>query len=337
MPPISDKNIHTNWWNNLSERLNAKQKHILEEKRCRGVILKVPNQYGGTFILVYWGNGERGKKMELFRLDPAYHEYLTQRVGEKSLDHKVAIIGVGSVGSRIAEHLVLSGVKELTLVDSDIMTVDNLGRHVLSRHYVGLNKAACLAKHLKGRMPGVQINAHHNSLESWLEKNDPNNYDVLVLAIGSPAEERNTLRTAWKENWHCRIVLTFVEAANLGGHAIAFQPGKTGCLECLYDPESGQLRTSMLKYGQNPSQAISSCGSFTPYSAITATRTALLAAELSLPGALLGYHRWTGEESSAKKLELEPSQFWQLLSAGKVPAFIETEKFHRRDCTCCNN
>jgi molybdopterin/thiamine biosynthesis adenylyltransferase len=339
LPPIFNKNPGTNWWHQLSDHLDQTQKQILEKKRCQGVILKVPNRFGETLILVYWGNGERGKEFDLYHLDSAYHEYLTQRTGEQSLDHKIAIIGVGSVGARVAEHLVLSGVKELTLVDCDVMSAANLGRHILSRHYIGFHKSTGVAIHLRDRMPGVRITGSEDSLQNWLIKNDPNDFDVLVFAIGSPAEEREMLRRAWKQNWRCRIVLTFVEAANLGGHAISFQPGHIGCLECLYDQQNGQLRTSMLdlKPGQFPTREISSCGSFTPYSAITATRTALLAAELALPDAALGYHRWSRDDSSAKKLELTPSSFWRMLVNGKVPSFIENSVFHQKDCLCCNS
>jgi len=303
--------------------------------------LRVNNRFGGAHILLYWGNQARGQQFEIYRLEPVYHEYLTRRVGLKSLERRIAVIGVGAVGSRVAEHLALSGVKNLTLVDSDKLSANNLGRHVLSRHFIGMNKAKSLATNLRGRMPGIDVNPCDCTVEDWLKTANPNEFDVIIFATGNIAGERLLFRRAWREGWVCKLISTFVEAANLGGHAIAMQPGERGCLECLYEVEDpitvGSLRTGMLELGQSPSQEISGCGAFTPYSAITATRTALLATELSLPNAEVGYHRWAGPDDMAVALNLYPSEFWHALRNGKVATFISRDIYARNGCPCCSH
>lgn len=338
LPPLVSKPDH-DWWQRLCQNIPVKSRCRLENKRGCGVILRVANRFDGAHLLLYWGNRERGQQLQIYRLVPVYHDYLTRRVGQRSLSRRVAVIGVGAVGSRVAEHLALAGIKHLTLVDSEDMSADNLGRHVLSRDFLGLNKAASLAAHLRRRMPGIDIAHHPCTLQKWLTTARPNDFDVVVLAIGDPAGERLCFRRAWRDGWTCRLVSTFVEAANLGGHAIVMQPGEAGCLECLYEVEdpavSGLLRTVMLEPGQSPSQEISGCGAFTPYSAITATRTALLAAELSLPNTEIGYHRWAGAIDSAKALNLRPSDFWYALRNGKVPTFVPRESYIRDNCPCC--
>ena len=248
---------------------------------------------------------------------------------------------MGAVGSRVAEHLALAGVEHLTLVDPDAMSANNLGRHILSRDFLGLNKAVSMAIHLRKRMPGINIADHAYPLQHWLRAAQPCGFDAIVLAMGDPAGERLLLRRAWREGWTCRLVCAFVEAANLGGHAIAMQPGEPGCLECLYEGEEpetlGLLRTGMLAPGQSPSQEISGCGAFTPYSAITATRTALLAAELALPDAETGYHRWAGSDASAVDLGLRPSDFWNALRKGQALPFVPRQSYIRKGCPCCSN
>lgn len=340
LPPIVSKPNH-DWWRCLCQNVPVKSRCRLEKKRGCGVILRVTNRFGGAHILLYWGNRERGKYLQIYRLEPAYHEYLTRRVGQRSLSRRVAVVGLGAVGSRIAEHLTLAGIKHLTLVDSEVMSANNLGRHVLTREYLGANKANSMAAHLRRRMPGLDIHSMPSTLREWLKIARPNEFDVIVLATGDLAEERLWLRHAWREGWPCRLVSTFVEAANLGGHAIAMQPGEPGCLECLYEimdsTATGFLRTIMLAAGQSPSREISGCGAFTPYSAISATRTALLAAELALPDAEAGYHRWAGSDESALELNLRPSDFWRALREGKVPAFVPRSSYIRKGCPCCGN
>ncbi len=340
LPPLINKPNH-DWWQQLRQNLASKSQCRLDNKRGCGVILRISNRFGGAHILLYWGNVERGQQFHIYRLEPAYHEYLTRRVGQQSLDRKIAIVGVGAVGSRVAEFLVQTGVRHLTLVDSDKMSANNLGRHVLSRNFIGQNKAEGLAVHLRNRMPGVEITPHQSTLQEWLEHTQPNNFDVIVLATGDIAGERLLLRRAWREGWTCKLVCTFVEASNLGGHAISMQPSEKGCLECLCEIDSTTstetLRTIMLAPGQSPLQEISGCGAFTPYSAVSATRTALLATDLSLPNTDVGYHRWAGSDDDAKAVNLRPSEFWYALRNGRAHSFVSREKYIRGDCQCCNS
>jgi molybdopterin/thiamine biosynthesis adenylyltransferase len=245
------------------------------------------------------------------------------------------------VGSRVAEHLALAGVKHLTLVDPDDLSANNLGRHVLTRDLLGVNKAHGLANHLVRRMPGLDVKSHANSMLSWLEMARPNDFEVIILATGDSAGERQLLRRAWREGWTCRLVCVFVETANLGGHAIAMQPREPGCLECLYEIDDldtrGLLRTAMLAPGQVTSQEISGCGAFTPYSAITATRTAIAAVELALTSDDIGYQRWAGSDKDALSLNLQPSEFWTSLRSGRVPSFILRQSYIHEGCPCCRS
>lgn len=340
IPPLV-KNPDNDWWAQLCARLPERTRCRLLRKRGCGVILRVANRFGGALLLLYWGSRNRTHERQVFRLEAAYRDYLNRRVGQTNLEHRAAVIGVGAVGSRVAEHFALAGVKQLTLVDPEDLSANNLGRHVLTRDLLGFNKAQGLANHLARRMPGLDVKFHANSLLSWLETARPNDFEVIVLATGDPAGERQILRRAWRESWTCRLVCVFVEAANLGGHAIAMHPREPGCLECLYevdDPDTrGLLRTAMLEPGQVTSQEISGCGAFTPYSAITATRTAVAAVELALTTDDIGYQRWAGADKDALSLNLHPSDFWTSLRSGRVPSFIPRQSYIREGCPCCSS
>jgi hypothetical protein len=61
---------------------------------------------------------------------------------------RAAVIGAGSVGSKVAEILVRSGISRLTLVDGDVMLPGNTERHTLDWRDVGFRKVHGLKRHL---------------------------------------------------------------------------------------------------------------------------------------------------------------------------------------------
>ena len=64
---------------------------------------------------------------------------------------RVAVVGVGALGSFIADMLVRSGVQNLTLLDGDVVMPGNLVRHLVGPEAVGLSKVAAVKQHLVDR------------------------------------------------------------------------------------------------------------------------------------------------------------------------------------------
>jgi hypothetical protein len=71
-------------------------------------------------------------------------------------DKKVAIVGCGSLGSKIATMLARAGVGDFLLVDDDVLLPDNVVRNDLDWRDVGLHKADAVASKLQLVHPGVQ-------------------------------------------------------------------------------------------------------------------------------------------------------------------------------------
>ena len=55
-----------------------------------------------------------------------------ERVMQKTAEARVIIFGVGGVGSWCAESLVRSGVRHLTIVDSDRVCITNVNRQLMA-------------------------------------------------------------------------------------------------------------------------------------------------------------------------------------------------------------
>lgn len=116
-----------------------------------------------------------------------------QRSGRATTTASVTIVGAGSVGSKLADSLVRSGVQQLCLVDGDVLLPANLERHALTWRAVGLRKVSALRRHLLEIMPGAAIDTIERNL-NWqgspkahaLRIDQIANSTVIVDATGDP-------------------------------------------------------------------------------------------------------------------------------------------------------
>jgi len=126
-----------------------------------GVIL-----FDGLRLHVPMVFGEPGKRMvvsydaifaekDLARLDPEY---------ERLKAAKIAIIGCGSVGSKVAVQLARSGVSGFVLVDGDVLASGNLVRNELDWRSVGVHKAPALGARLREIDPDCAVSARTNPI-----------------------------------------------------------------------------------------------------------------------------------------------------------------------------
>jgi tRNA A37 threonylcarbamoyladenosine dehydratase len=112
-------------------------------------------------------------------------------VGKSAMEQlasvRVAVFGVGGVGSWSAEALVRSGVEQLTLVDSDVVCSTNINRQLQATALsIGKSKVDELAKRLLEINPGVQIDARHIAYTArTCDQFDLGSYDYVLDAIDS--------------------------------------------------------------------------------------------------------------------------------------------------------
>lgn len=126
-------------------------------------------------------------------------------LGEEPMDYianrKVIIFGVGGVGSWCAESLVRSGVKHLTIVDSDRVCVTNINRQLMATtKTVGEVKVEALKKHLLEINPTAEITALQKiySPETYADFH-LEEYDYIVDAIDSLSNKAHLLLEASKQ------------------------------------------------------------------------------------------------------------------------------------------
>ena len=110
----------------------------------------------------------------------------------------VAVVGIGGVGSWIAESLARSGIGTLTLVDLDDICLTNINRqiHALSET-VGQAKATAMARRVRAINPEIVVNeALLFYSESTAERFFEAPYSVVVDAIDSVRQKAHLLAHA---------------------------------------------------------------------------------------------------------------------------------------------
>jgi len=108
-------------------------------------------------------------------------------IGQDCLDKlsssKVAIFGLGGVGSYAAEALARTGIGELTLVDNDVVNETNINRQIIATHKtIGLAKVEVEKQRLLDINPKIKINTHQIFFSDETEF-DFSTYDYVADAI----------------------------------------------------------------------------------------------------------------------------------------------------------
>ena len=106
---------------------------------------------------------------------------------------RVGIVGLGSIGSKVALSLARSGVQRFLRVDDDYLIPGNLVRHDLSWAFVGVHKVNAVRDALRLVAAGVDVDVNNHRIagqESALSAaaalKDLANCDLLIDATANP-------------------------------------------------------------------------------------------------------------------------------------------------------
>jgi tRNA A37 threonylcarbamoyladenosine dehydratase len=121
---------------------------------------------------------------------------------EEIASKKVIILGIGGVGSWCAESLVRSGIRYITIVDSDLICITNINRQLhATMQTIGEVKTEALKKRLLEINPDAEITALQKIYN--IANHDQFNiesYDYIIDAIDSLGSKVHLIRMATKSN-----------------------------------------------------------------------------------------------------------------------------------------
>jgi molybdopterin/thiamine biosynthesis adenylyltransferase len=147
-------------------------------------------------------------------------------------DVKVLIAGCGSGGSSVALQLVMSGIRNFTLIDHDVLGPENVIRHACGRRYLGMKKVEALADVLRDRNVSASISCIDADLTRYPDlTKEIAQADLVVLATDNDP-------TRYMLNEQCvsaqvPFVVGRVFTRGIGGEVFAYRPGDGGCYACL--------------------------------------------------------------------------------------------------------
>lgn len=113
---------------------------------------------------------------------------------------RVLLLGVGALGSQVAETLVRMGVRDIDVRDEDNLATGNLCRHALDLTMVGVNKATALASQLNRLQPDARVRGYHNSFPG-IGPDGPetaDDYDIILDCTGENTLLRNLAIIPWR-------------------------------------------------------------------------------------------------------------------------------------------
>ena len=113
-------------------------------------------------------------------------------------DLRIALIGVGALGSILGEMLVRAGVGNITLVDEDLLSAGNVCRHVATLADVGKPKVQVVAQRLRQISPAVRVIEVNEELHAAAQavRAQFDEYDVIIDCTSSD-DALSLVATAW--------------------------------------------------------------------------------------------------------------------------------------------
>jgi len=121
---------------------------------------------------------------------------------EKLSRSKVAVFGIGGVGSFTCEALVRSGLGKIVLVDYDIIDISNINRQIhATSKTVGLAKVEVMKERLLDINPELKVVTYKEKYnEETKEKLISTDYDYVVDAIDMVTSKIDLIATCKEKN-----------------------------------------------------------------------------------------------------------------------------------------
>lgn len=166
-----------------------------------------------------------------------------KKVGQDKLrNSKITLIGCGALGTTIANNLARCGIGNITIVDRDIIELNNLQRQSLyDENDIGMPKASTLSNKLKKinsdiKIKPIIVDLNNKNIEKIIKNSD------LVLDGTDNMQIRFLINDVCVKN---NIPWIYGGAIKTEGMTMNIIPHKTPCLRCLIEniPKPGSLPT----------------------------------------------------------------------------------------------
>ena len=297
----------------------------------------------GVAVTRYFGSAKVRRRL-VTRVDPSWIHGRDLDTGAQVLRNmKVAVLGCGSIGGPIAVRLAQAGVGSLWLVDGDLLTSSNVGRHPLGVARIDRFKATGLANELRTRFPHMRL--VEGIGDDWMRVHAEHpdllgSCDLIVAAMA------DWTANSMLNEWHVRqrrrkpILYAWTEAHACAGHAVLIT-NEGGCLRCGFSSTG----TPLLRVCEWPTETQSqepSCGAvFQSYGPVEMAHLEAIACEMATdallsPPSASAHHIWAARRSLLTLTGGNWSRDWTLLHPERSGgAFMDQRSWFLGPCPTC--
>ncbi len=251
--------------------------------------------------------------------------------GGVNLEDKFSFViaGIGSVGSNLFYYLNSLNFPEFKLIDSDILSLENIGRHFLGFNFIGNYKTKSLQDYAVQSNPIQSILTKEESIVNILKTNPKyiNDSDYLFVAIGKLNIEKYIGKAL--DNGLLKIPTFFlwVEPYLCGGHCLYIDPKNSNYFDFF---ENDLFRYNVISnkeyINNNTKLSLKEAGcqtSYVPYSAssLVGFLSAVFPFVTSIINANDGISKsitWIGDTENIINLNIELSDMGKSHNNGEV-------------------
>ena len=162
----------------------------------------------------------------------------------KLANKNILVFGLGGVGGNVCDALVRSGIKNISIVDNDKVSITNINRQLIANvNTVGKYKVDVMEKHLKSINPDVnvkKINMFY--LPENSEEIDFSEYDYVVDAIDTVSAKIDIIK-------RCKTLhIPVISALGCGNKMNPTMLEVSDLSKTSYDPLAKVLRRELKKF-----------------------------------------------------------------------------------------
>jgi sulfur carrier protein ThiS adenylyltransferase len=229
------------------EKINTNNKFLFDFKEnLNGILNKTSNKNSNNHVFILNGFQttenielkdndelviiEKGVMPDKNQLESMLSGRMTPGVYDKLKKAKVAVAGLGGLGSNIAISLARSGVGKLLLIDFDIVEPSNLNRQQYSIDDLGKYKTKSLKEQIAKINPFIEVEIKTKKINKDNILELFKGYDLVCEAFDNPKEKAMLINNLLKHFPAIKIVL----ASGMAGYGSANSIKTTRKMKNLY-------------------------------------------------------------------------------------------------------
>ena len=177
--------------------------------------------------------------------DKYSRQIISPLIGEKGQEKlsqiRVLQIGAGGLGSPFSLYLVAAGIKELTIIDDDIVSLSNLQRQILyNETHIGKIKVEIAKDVLSKLNSDVKINVY----KDYIDENSINKYLKNQDFIVDCSDNMKTKFLVNKIAVKNKIKAVIAGIKDFYGQIITIAPQKSACYQCIFPEPKNNTNNS---------------------------------------------------------------------------------------------